>query len=658
MKKLLFKTILLAAAMGVGTSVWAEDVYTTVYQKTYAEGDNQWAATDVTAWGSATNLEIDASNYFGFAGKTGSASYTISSIEDYAKVKYVAEWKVQSTNGGYGEMYTYLKLGNLYIRVTDSWKNNIIAFSTDGGTTYCGDISTKKTESWVRSGNIVTVTAILNTAENVVESMSVVFDGTTYTASNLSTTTLSGDNNKVVGLQTTSTKSGSSTSQLASLVVSQCEQEVTIADYTINYIYNEEIIKTVGGTISVGSTVYANSPVTISDTRYYAKDGELTSMEITSGTNVLNVEYRRAETFGYTVKAIDGSSNVLDDNLASGSVTEGDGTTVKYPRYVLSGTTLYASGSGQVTYSTTFTPDAANYVKNITYNSGTVSNVVFYTEGETVSGASVATNDARASLGRMGYTGSADTYLDAATLTPGKYVIYLRGQNGNSASRTFNFKVGETNVFTGSIPNGTNTDLYSSEFTVNSNSTLSFACVGSQQSGIDYFYIVKTGELKSISAAGWATYCSPYALDFSDNIENLTDAYIVTGGANGVLTKSSVKGGTVPANTGLLLKGTAGTVTIPVVASSTTDVSSNIMVGVTAATVIDPETGWVLMNDATNGLGFYKNTKAFTVGANTAYIPLSKLPEPSVNARGFFSLFDDETTGVQELKNSRIEELL
>ena len=160
---------------------------------------------------------------------------------------------------------------------------------------------------------------------------------------------------------------------------------------------------------------------------------------------------------------------------------------------------------------------------------------------------------------------------------------------------------------------------------------------------------------KTISAAGWATYCSPYALDFSEDIDNLTDAYIVTGGEKGVLTKSSVKGRTVPANTGLLLKGTAGTVTIPVVASSTTDVSLNIMVGVTAATVIDPETGWVLM--ASPRLGFYKNTNAFTVGANTAYIPLSELPESTNNARGFFSLFEDEATGVQELKNSRIEEL-
>lgn len=160
---------------------------------------------------------------------------------------------------------------------------------------------------------------------------------------------------------------------------------------------------------------------------------------------------------------------------------------------------------------------------------------------------------------------------------------------------------------------------------------------------------------KSISSAGWATYCSPYALDFSSSIDNLDDAYIVTGGENGVLAKTSVNGSTVPANTGLLLKGTAGTLTIPVVASSLTDVSDNILEGVTSATEIAAGTGWVLM--ASPSLGFYKNANAFTVGANTAYIPLSKLPEPSVNARGFFSLFGDETTSISEEYKVKSEEL-
>jgi len=155
---------------------------------------------------------------------------------------------------------------------------------------------------------------------------------------------------------------------------------------------------------------------------------------------------------------------------------------------------------------------------------------------------------------------------------------------------------------------------------------------------------------KTISAAGWATYCSPYPLDFSESIENLTDVYIITGsqtpGAeSGYVAKTSVKGGTVPANTGLLIKGTAGTLTIPVVASSETNVSANKLVGVTANTVIDPNVGYVLMNDATYGLGFYKNSNAFTVGANTAYLPADFAGS---NEARFFSLFDDDATGISD----------
>ena len=175
--------------------------------------------------------------------------------------------------------------------------------------------------------------------------------------------------------------------------------------------------------------------------------------------------------------------------------------------------------------------------------------------------------------------------------------------------------------------------------------TITIAVAGAVQQ-LYHYSPSRTSVSKSISAAGWATYCSPYALDL-ENATNLTDAYIVTGGAGGVLTKTSVKGGTVPANTGLLLKGTEGSaveVTIPVVASSSTDVSANKLTGVTANTEIAAEAGYVLMNDETNGLGFYLNTYAFTVGANTAYLPEGF---DDSGARIAFFSFGDETTGIQ-----------
>ena len=166
----------------------------------------------------------------------------------------------------------------------------------------------------------------------------------------------------------------------------------------------------------------------------------------------------------------------------------------------------------------------------------------------------------------------------------------------------------------------------------------------------DHGYLsIQSLETKAVTAAGWATYCSPYALDL-EHATGLTDAYFVTGGEGGVLTKTSVKNGTVPANTGLLLKADEGTVTMPIVGASTTDVSANKLIGKTAAYNLAANDGYVLMATGTNGLGFYKNANAFTVGANTAYLPANFAG--GATAREFFSL-DDDATAISEAKSQQ-----
>lgn len=163
--------------------------------------------------------------------------------------------------------------------------------------------------------------------------------------------------------------------------------------------------------------------------------------------------------------------------------------------------------------------------------------------------------------------------------------------------------------------------------------------------------LCETSVSKTISNAGWATYCSPYALDLS-NATGLTGAYIVTGGENGVLTKTPVMNGTVPANTGLLLKGNEGTATIPVVASGdASNVTGNKLVGVTAETKIDANTGYVLLKE-NNVLRFYKNNNDFTLGANTAYLPVNF--DQTVAARASYLLFDD-MTGISQVAGSEVK---
>lgn len=168
---------------------------------------------------------------------------------------------------------------------------------------------------------------------------------------------------------------------------------------------------------------------------------------------------------------------------------------------------------------------------------------------------------------------------------------------------------------------------------------------------VDNFTLTKIENVsKTITSAGWATYCSPYILDFTNDIENLTDAYIVTGGAGGKLVTSSVKGKKVPANTGLLLKG-LGACVIPV-ATTSDEISGNQLTGVTAETQIAAEAGYVLM-DGTAGVAFYKNLNAFTVGANTAYLP-ANFDATTPGARAFFS-FGDDATDIRLIENGKIE---
>ena len=93
----------------------------------------------------------------------------------------------------------------------------------------------------------------------------------------------------------------------------------------------------------------------------------------------------------------------------------------------------------------------------------------------------------------------------------------------------------------------------------------------------------------TISSFGWATFSSDYALDFSKATEGLT-AYMITGRDGTTVTKNEVTG-TVPAGTGLLLKGDAGSYNIPIVGSSTTDVSANLMKPGTGD-AISAETGY------------------------------------------------------------------
>lgn len=141
-----------------------------------------------------------------------------------------------------------------------------------------------------------------------------------------------------------------------------------------------------------------------------------------------------------------------------------------------------------------------------------------------------------------------------------------------------------------------------------------------------------------ITDAGYATYCSKFALDFSA-IDNVYSAKVTNENNTNTVNFQEVTGKKVPASEGVLLKGAANTYNIPIIASA--DPIDNDFVGVLAETPV-ADVIYVLMKD-TKGVGFYKTGATFTVGAHTAYLPAQA---GGNGARDFIGFGDDISTGI------------
>lgn len=164
----------------------------------------------------------------------------------------------------------------------------------------------------------------------------------------------------------------------------------------------------------------------------------------------------------------------------------------------------------------------------------------------------------------------------------------------------------------------------------------------------------------SVSDAGYRTYCDADALNFNVASDGLK-AYIVEGvDAEGSTNLVLKEVGKVPAETGVLLEAEEGTYYVAKEAVKAEEeetepaydnVSTNKLIGVTEAKVVEPSI--IVLMKGENGVGFYKTSKTFTVGAHTAYLPLSILDETVASTEGdgvklmnLYGTDEDTPTGI------------
>ena len=267
-------------------------------------------------------------------------------------------------------------------------------------------------------------------------------------------------------------------------------------------------------------------------------------------------------------------SNLGDEiyHINMSSQTEDVNLTYMYPRYILKGTDLYETSArneaNQPRYGENLTLSLADRVmeKTVDYEMFKP-NVIFYQEGEDISGATRVTQDYGKSISAeyyalmLGSNGVAGRFsnVDVTTLPPGRYRLYA-GIGKTATSKvgdiTFYFKLDGTTFYEYIAPSYPNIFDISSEFEVTTEeSTLSVAI---SQNGVkdwlDYLYIQKLDDVPvRVTAAGYATFSSPYALDFTNST---VKAYTAT--VDGDKVNMTRQSGTVPAATGLFLQGIVG----------------------------------------------------------------------------------------------------
>lgn len=272
-----------------------------------------------------------------------------------------------------------------------------------------------------------------------------------------------------------------------------------------------------------------------------------------------NVTYTAnfAANYSYTVNAVDGSGNVLKELKADNAIANSN-VTVYYPAFILKNGVMYENtkNPSHPDYGTTFTVDANNKVVNITYTATDKENVIAYYEGEELPGAASAQLTAVSSNGYLGrYTDG--NYHQIMTLDQGKYKIYGYARSGNgSGSYNYSFKSGSVEVLSGSIvTNNIFQTIESDEFSVTDNNTaLNVQINGGNATGIDFLYIVKTGDYTP-------------ALDYKVNITFTSEdkqAVSVVSTPNYGVTASVANGNMTPDGTALKMEtSTAVTITIP-----------------------------------------------------------------------------------------------
>ena len=269
------------------------------------------------------------------------------------------------------------------------------------------------------------------------------------------------------------------------------------------------------------------------------------------GTTIVTLTFRKAETWDYTVNAVDGEGNVLK-TLTQSSNFETESTTTYYSRYVLSQGMLYEREAVNYEYKYTFTLSADKMNVNLLYEKTSTTDAYYYSEAEDIEGLTIHEDgytNIRMSNGAAAYA----TELSTITSLPaGVYTLKSASRAGSTT-----FYAGSREVLTMSTDGGV-VNPTSEEFTLYEPTEIKVSA-GSNKNYFDYVLICRVGEApdgklslsegddfapeydaytsatytRTIEAGKYGTICLPFAPDAA-SLENYT-FFTMESAADGVI---------------------------------------------------------------------------------------------------------------------------
>ena len=491
--------------MGAGVS-WGAT--TTLLE--FGTNDVAWTTEGLATWTAGGTPTIIENSYVHISGGNGSyeTSKTISPTAN-AIVNVTAVWRGRSNTGRAFEKGngSYFRFGNIVVAQNDQDQKHGYIFT---GLTNISSVSTFTAGSY-RTDNpaFLLIEAEINTATNTLTSFTIKSEdgATTYVTQSNQPLSPADYTTVAFGYKKNGSVSTSNFEDLKSVKITQTTQDVQVSGYTIKYqdmsgnkLKADDTSRSgvVGEAITVTDNDKADFYTGEGDSRKkwtYASDNsaEESNKIAEDGSTVVIVKFSEVAKYSYSATTKAGEIEL--PYSYAGSQFKGETVKIPYPRYQLQSGTLYTKAATSNEYNYSFTLDSDNQEETITgYSDSEIENVIFYTEGEDIAGATKHTStgaiSTRSSASAVGTSDGALTIMNG--LPAGKYQIVVAFYKNNSANVSTSFTIGSSVVNVSTNTSNTNLqEATSEEFVVSNTSDVVWAGTGL----LDYVYIQKTGDV-------------------------------------------------------------------------------------------------------------------------------------------------------------------